>query len=88
MDVDSIALAGTWFRQIPAGGDPLYQPVDPADYRWQRGTVVDALYLAESGATAWAGVVPRARRGRAAATAGRCRERSGVGESTFRALPT
>lgn len=54
MDVDSIALAGTWFRQIPAGGDPLYQPVDAADYRWQRGSVVGALYLADSEATAWA----------------------------------
>lgn len=54
MDVDSIALAGNWFRQIPARGDPLYQPVDPADSRWQRGTAVDALYLADSEATAWA----------------------------------
>lgn len=54
MDVDSIALAGIWFRQIPAGGDPLYRPADPADYRWQRGTVVDALYFADSEATAWA----------------------------------
>lgn len=54
MDVDPVALAGVWFRQIPAGGDPLYQPPDPADNRWQRGSVVDALYLADSEETAWA----------------------------------
>jgi RES domain-containing protein len=54
LDVDSTALAGTWFRQIPAGGDPLYRPPDAADSRWQRGAVVDALYLADSEATAWA----------------------------------
>lgn len=54
MDVDAIALAGVWFRHIPAGGDPLYRPLEPADNRWQRGETVDALYFAESQATVWA----------------------------------
>lgn len=31
-----------------------YKPPDPADNRWQRGSVVDALYFADSEETAWA----------------------------------
>lgn len=54
MDVEPIALAGVWYRQIPAGGDPLYRPPDPGDSRWQRGRVVEAIYFADSEATAWA----------------------------------
>jgi hypothetical protein len=54
LDVDPVSLAGVWFRQIPAGGDPFYRAPDRADYRWQRGSVVDALYFADSEATAWA----------------------------------
>ena len=54
MDVDATALSGTWFRHIPAGADVHYQPPDPADNRWQRGAVVDALYFADSERTAWA----------------------------------
>jgi hypothetical protein len=54
LDVDSTSLAGVWFRQIPAGGDPLYRPPDPADSRWQRGSAVEAVYLADCEATVWA----------------------------------
>jgi hypothetical protein len=54
LDVDAIALVGTWYRQIPAGADPLHRPVDPADSRWQRGTIVEAIYLADSEPTVWA----------------------------------
>ena len=54
MPVEPIALAGVWYRQIPAGGDPLYRPPDPGDSRWQRGSVVEAVYFAESEPTAWA----------------------------------
>jgi hypothetical protein len=54
LDVDSTPLAGTWFRQIPAGGDVFYEPPHPADNRWQRGEVVEALYFADSEQTAWA----------------------------------
>ena len=54
MDVDPVALTGVWFRQVPAGRDPLSRPPDPSDNRWQRAAVVDAIYLADSEATAWA----------------------------------
>jgi hypothetical protein len=54
LDVDAVGLAGRWWRQIPAGGDPLYRPPHPADNRWQRGSVVEALYFADSEETMWA----------------------------------
>lgn len=54
MDVDRTALSGIWWRHIPAGGDVLYEPPDPSDNRWQRGTVVEAIYFADSEDTAWA----------------------------------
>jgi hypothetical protein len=54
LDVDATSLAGIWYRQIPAGGDPLYRPPHPADSRWQRSAIVDAMYLADSESTAWA----------------------------------
>ncbi len=34
--------------------DPLYRPPTPADGRWQRGTVIEGLYLAAEEATVWA----------------------------------
>lgn len=54
MDVDSTALSGTWWRHIPAGGDVFYEPPHPPDNRWQRGSVIEALYFADSEATMWA----------------------------------
>lgn len=54
MDVDATPVSGTWFRHIPAGADVHYEPPDPADNRWQRGAVVEALYFADSEPTAWA----------------------------------
>jgi hypothetical protein len=54
LDVASTPLAGTWWRHIPAGADVDYEPHDPADNRWQRGTVVEALYFSDSEATVWA----------------------------------
>jgi RES domain-containing protein len=54
LDVDSISLAGIWFRQVPAGGDVYYEPPDPSDNRWQRGAIVEALYFADDEETAWA----------------------------------
>jgi RES domain-containing protein len=52
--VGAFRVSGRWFRHGPLGSPAL--PVrDPApDNRWQRGSVVDALYLADSEATAWA----------------------------------
>lgn len=32
----------------------FYEPVDPPDSRWQRGSVVEALYFADSEVTMWA----------------------------------
>lgn len=54
MDVDESSVSGVWLRQIPAGGDVLFEPPDPADNRWQRGSVVEALYFADSEETVWA----------------------------------
>lgn len=54
MDVDSTAVSGSWLRHIPAGADVHYEPPDPADSRWQRGSVIDALYFADSEHTVWA----------------------------------
>lgn len=47
-------MHGVWWRQGPAGRDPLARSPDPADGRWQRGTVIEALYLADRPETAWA----------------------------------
>jgi RES domain-containing protein len=52
--LDAVALAGVWYRQVPAAADPLYRPPHPGDARWQRGSVVEALYFADTAATAWA----------------------------------
>ena len=41
-------------RHIPHGADPRVRPQPPGDNRWQRGRVVDALYLADSEETVWA----------------------------------
>lgn len=54
MDVDSTSISGIWWRHIPAGGHVHFEPPDPADNRWQRGTVVEALYFGDCEATVWA----------------------------------
>lgn len=54
MDVDQIAVHDSWWRQIPGGGDVHYEPEEPADGRWQRGEIVEALYFADTPETAWA----------------------------------
>lgn len=54
MDVETTSISGIWWRQIPAGGDVHYEPDPPADSRWQKGEVVDALYFADAEETAWA----------------------------------
>lgn len=41
-------------RHVPAGGDVHYEPLHPADNRWQRGSVVEALYFADTEETVWA----------------------------------
>ncbi len=54
MGPERIDVAGTWWRQIPGGGDVHYRPEHAADGRWQRGSVVEALYFADEPDTAWA----------------------------------
>jgi len=54
LDIDSITVDGPWVRHVAAGVDPAVRPHPPSDNRWQRGHVVDALYLADSVLCAWA----------------------------------
>jgi len=54
LDVDPTRLSGTWFRHVPTGAGVHSRPPVPADNRWQRGAVVEALYFADSEQTAWA----------------------------------
>lgn len=54
LDVDAVDAAGEWLRHIPHSANPLARPHPPGDNRWQRGAVVDALYLADDEATLWA----------------------------------
>jgi len=49
-----IHVEGTWFRITRTGSDPFFWTDEPADGRWQRGSVVRAIYLGDSDATAWA----------------------------------
>lgn len=49
-----IRVQGTWWRITRADSDPLFWTIEPADGRWQRGSVVRALYLGDSEATVWA----------------------------------
>jgi len=54
VDVDPIPVRGRWWRHVRAGGDVYFRPEDPPDNRWQRGSIVDALYFADLESTAWA----------------------------------
>jgi RES domain-containing protein len=54
MEVERVGVRGSWWRQIPGGGDVFYEPEEPADGRWQRGEIVEGLYFADSEQTAWA----------------------------------
>lgn len=53
-DVDAVRFVGRWFKHAFRGSAPLVRRDPPPDNRWQRGDVVDALYLADEEATAWA----------------------------------
>jgi len=52
--VAPVDAAGEWFRHVPHGADPRSRPRPPSDSRWQRGYVIDALYLADDEQTVWA----------------------------------
>lgn len=47
-------MSGRWLRHIPHGAGPLHRPAPAGDNRWQRGDVVDALYLVKDEAGLWA----------------------------------
>jgi hypothetical protein len=53
-DVEGRRVTGLWLRHQPAGGLPAARREPPPDNRWQRGDVVDALYLADCEPTVWA----------------------------------
>jgi len=54
LDVDPVRVIGRWVKHAYAGSHPLPRRDPPPDSRWQRGDEVDALYLADEEATAWA----------------------------------
>jgi RES domain-containing protein len=54
LDVTAVAVRGRWVKHTYPGSPPLPQRDPPPDNRWQRGEVVDAVYLADSEETAWA----------------------------------
>jgi len=49
-----IHVRGEWFRITRVGSEPFVWTDEPADGRWQRGSVVRAIYLGDSEATVWA----------------------------------
>ena len=53
-EVEGRRVTGFWLRHQPAGGLPLARRDPPPDSRWQRGAIVDALYLADIEDTVWA----------------------------------
>lgn len=54
LDIAAVAVRGRWVKHAHPGSSPLPNRDPPPDNRWQRGNVTDALYLADSEATAWA----------------------------------
>jgi len=54
LDLTAVAVGGRWVKHTYPGSPPLPERDPPPDNRWQRGSVVDALYLADNEQTAWA----------------------------------
>jgi RES domain-containing protein len=54
LDVDATYVAGEWVRHAPHRSSLLGRATVATDGRWQRATVVRALYLADGPATATA----------------------------------
>lgn len=54
LDIDRVPTAGTWWRQVASGLDPLRLREPRTDGRWQRGEVTGAVYLAADRETVWA----------------------------------
>jgi RES domain-containing protein len=54
LGVTALTVRGHWFKHTYPGSPPLPERDPPPDNRWQRGDIVDALYLADSVDTVWA----------------------------------
>jgi len=54
LDADLISIKGSWVRHARSASEPLPDRDPLPDSRWQRGAIVDALYLADKEPTAWA----------------------------------
>jgi hypothetical protein len=54
LSVGAVVVRGRWVKHAYPGSLPLPERQPPPDNRWQRGDVVNALYLADSDDTAWA----------------------------------
>ncbi|MGH2861253.1 MAG: RES family NAD+ phosphorylase [Solirubrobacteraceae bacterium] len=54
LSIELTTVTGRWLRHIPAGADPAVRPAAAGDNRWQRGSIVDALYLCDQTACVWA----------------------------------
>ena len=54
LDLTAVAVRGRWVKHTYPGSPPLPERDPLPDNRWQRGTTVDALYLADCEETAWA----------------------------------
>lgn len=54
LSVTATTVRGRWIKHTYPGSSPLPKREPPPDNRWQRGEVIDALYLADSLETAWA----------------------------------
>jgi RES domain-containing protein len=54
LSVTAVTVQGRWIKHTYPGSPPLPERDPPPDNRWQRGDVVDALYLADTEQTAWA----------------------------------
>jgi hypothetical protein len=54
VDVDAAAISGRWYKHARAGAPALERRDPVPDNRWQRGGVVDAIYLAGDEQTVWA----------------------------------
>ena len=52
MDVDAIAVGGTWIRHAPHRSELLGRSAEATDGRWQRASSVRGLYLADDAETA------------------------------------
>ena len=53
-DVAATVVRGLWVKHTYPGSPPLPEREPAPDNRWQRGDIIDALYLADSEDTTWA----------------------------------